>query len=82
MNNSGLNLEKKVNIFPSDALIIVDMQNDFIPGGALAVKGGHEIIEGINRVSAVFKGRGARIVLTLDWHPPNHQSFASVHPGK
>ena len=82
MNSSGLNLEKKVNILPSDALIIVDMQNDFIPGGALAVKGGHEIIEGINRVSAVFKSNGARIVLTQDWHPPNHKSFASAHPGK
>ncbi|MDD1779523.1 MAG: isochorismatase family protein [Candidatus Helarchaeota archaeon] len=82
MNISGLNLEKKVNILPSDALIIVDMQNDFIPGGALAVKGGHEIIQGINQVAEIFKRRGARIILTQDWHLPNHKSFASAHPGK
>jgi nicotinamidase/pyrazinamidase len=82
MNISELILEKKVSILPSDALIIVDIQNDFIPGGALAVKGGHEIIQGTNQVSAIFKRKGARIILTQDWHPLNHKSFASAHPGK
>ena len=82
MNISELILEKKVSISPSDALIIVDMQNDFISGGALAVKGGNEVLEGINHVSAFFKRKGARIILTQDWHPPNHKSFASAHPGK
>lgn len=82
MNSSELNLEKKVSILPSDAIIIVDVQNDFIPGGALAVKGGHEIIQGVNQVAVIFKRRGARVILTQDWHPPNHKSFASAHPGK
>jgi len=79
---SELNLEKKISISHSDALLIVDIQNDFIPGGALAVKGGDEIIEGINRVSDIFKLHAARIILTQDWHPLNHKSFASAHPGK
>jgi nicotinamidase/pyrazinamidase len=82
MNTTDLTMEKKVSILSSDALIIVDVQNDFIPGGALAVKGGHEIIQGINQVAAIFKRKGARIILTQDWHPPNHKSFASAHSGK
>lgn len=82
MNISAVNLEKKVSISPQDALIIVDIQNDFIPGGALAVKGGDEIIQGINQVAAIFKRKGARTILTQDWHPPGHKSFASAHPGK
>ncbi len=82
MEISDLKLEKKITLSRSDALIIVDVQNDFIPGGALPVEGGNEIIDGINRVSKVFKENRARIVLTQDWHPPNHKSFASAHPGK
>ena len=76
-----MNLEREIGLSPSDALIIIDVQIDFLPGGALAVEGGDEIIDGINRVAAKFKKAGAKIVLTQDWHPTNHKSFASAHPG-
>jgi nicotinamidase/pyrazinamidase len=62
----------------SEALLIVDIQNDFLPGGALAVPGGDEVIPTINRVALHFD----KIVLTQDWHPPGHISFASTHPGR
>jgi nicotinamidase/pyrazinamidase len=62
----------------SAALLIVDIQNDFLPGGALAVPGGDEVIPTINRVALHFD----KIVLTQDWHPPGHISFASTHPGR
>jgi hypothetical protein len=61
-----------------DVLVIVDVQNDFCPGGALAVPDGHAVIPVINRLAAQF----AHVVLTQDWHPPGHTSFASSHPGK
>ena len=60
-----------------DVLIIIDVQNDFCPGGALAVPHGDEVIEPIHRVAPRFR----HIVLTQDWHPPNHSSFAASHPG-
>lgn len=60
------------------ALIIVDVQNDFLPGGALAVPHGDEVIEPINRLSAAFP----ILVATQDWHPADHASFAANHPGK
>ena len=59
------------------ALIIVDMQNDFLPGGALAVAGGDEIIPEINRLSELYD----LVVATQDWHPGNHGSFALQHQG-
>jgi nicotinamidase/pyrazinamidase len=59
-------------------LLIVDVQNDFCPGGALAVPQGDEIVPLVNRLAAGF----AHVVLTQDWHPPGHLSFASAHPGK
>lgn len=59
------------------ALIIVDVQNDFVPGGALAVRGGDEVVDVINRLQTEFE----IIVATQDWHPKNHGSFASNHPG-
>lgn len=59
------------------ALIIVDMQNDFLPGGALAVAGGDEIIPEINHLSLEYD----LVVATQDWHPHNHGSFASQHEG-
>jgi nicotinamidase/pyrazinamidase len=59
-------------------LIVVDVQNDFIPGGALPVPGGDEIVDVCNRLARRF----ANVVLTQDWHPPGHASFASSHPGK
>ena len=60
------------------ALIIVDVQNDFCPGGALAVQGADEIVPVVNRLAERF----AHVVLTQDWHPMNHSSFASQHPGR
>ena len=62
----------------TDVLIAVDVQNDFCPGGALAVPNGDEVVPVINRLSRLF----AHVVLTQDWHPRGHQSFASSHPGK
>lgn len=60
------------------ALIVVDVQNDFCPGGNLAVAGGDEVVPVIN----VLARRFSSVVLTQDWHPPGHSSFASSHPGK
>jgi nicotinamidase/pyrazinamidase len=61
-----------------DILVIVDVQNDFCPGGALAVPQGDKIVPAVNRLAAEF----AHVVLTQDWHPPDHASFASSHLGK
>lgn len=60
------------------ALIIIDLQNDFCPGGALAVDGGNHIIAPIN---AMIKAH-SHVILTQDWHPPDHSSFASQHENK
>lgn len=60
------------------ALIVIDIQNDFCPGGALAVAEGDAIIPRVNALMAEFPV----VVLTQDWHPPTHSSFASNHPGK
>jgi len=60
------------------ALIVIDVQNDFCPGGALAVPEGDEIVPGINLLMPDF---GA-VILTQDWHPADHSSFATNHPGK
>jgi nicotinamidase/pyrazinamidase len=67
---------------PGDGLVVVDMQNDFMPGGALAVKDGDTILEGVNEVMEIFRAANLPIVLTQDWHPPGHYSFASAHVGK
>lgn len=61
----------------TDALIVIDVQNDFCPGGALAVADGDAILPGINQLMSDF---GA-VILTQDWHPANHLSFAANHPG-
>jgi len=60
------------------ALILVDIQNDFLPGGALAVPDGDQIIPVANELQAAFP----LVVATQDWHPANHGSFAANHPGK
>lgn len=60
------------------ALIVIDLQNDFCPGGALAVAGGDQIVAGVN---AAMAGAGA-VILTQDWHPADHLSFASQHGGR
>src|SRR5438552_11521192 len=59
-----------------DALLIVDFQNDFVPGGALAVAGGDEIAAPLNRLLGDFD----LVVATRDWHPPNHSSFEAAWP--
>lgn len=59
-------------------LIVIDVQNDFCPGGALAVNGGDEVVPVINRLMGQFD----HVVLTQDWHPADHSSFASQHSGK
>ena len=61
-----------------EILLIVDIQNDFCPGGALAAPEADRILPAVNRLAAEF----AHVVLTQDWHPPGHLSFASSHPGK
>jgi nicotinamidase/pyrazinamidase len=61
-----------------NALIVVDLQNDFLPGGALPVAHGDEVIPLANEVQWRFE----LVVATQDWHPPNHGSFAASHPGK
>ncbi len=62
----------------TDALIVIDVQNDFCPGGTLAVASGDDVVPVINRLQGHF----ANIVLTQDWHPADHTSFASGHPKK
>ena len=61
-----------------EVVLIVDVQNDFCPGGALAVPGGDEIVPVVNKLAAGFP----HVILTQDWHPAGHASFASSHPGK
>jgi len=60
------------------ALLVIDVQNDFCPGGALAVPDGDTIVPGINALMSDFPA----VILTQDWHPAGHSSFASSHPGK
>ncbi len=62
----------------SHALLVIDVQNDFCPGGALAVAGGDEIVAPINAIMDTFD----TVILTQDWHPEGHSSFASSHTGK
>jgi len=62
----------------SSALIVVDVQNCFLPGGSLAVKEGDQVIPVINRIAKGFEN----VVMTQDWHTPHHISFASTHEGK
>jgi len=62
----------------TSCLIVIDVQNDFVPGGALAVAKGNEVVPLINRMATRFQ----HVILTQDWHPRGHTSFASSHPGK
>ncbi len=61
-----------------DALVVVDLQHDFLPGGALAVGGGDAVVAPIAALAPAF----ATVVATQDWHPAGHVSFASAHPGR
>jgi len=63
--------------FSHPALLVVDVQRDFCPGGALAVRNGDEVVPGLNRVIEVFERRKLPIFFTRDWHPANHISFRS-----
>ncbi|TCK06369.1 nicotinamidase [Phorcysia thermohydrogeniphila] len=65
----------KVKVTPYDALIIVDVQKDFLPGGALPVPKGDEVVEPLNEYIAFFTSKGQPIFATRDWHPENHVSF-------
>jgi len=67
-----------MEILKTDVLLIIDVQNDFIPGGALAVEDGDQIVPIINKLSDHFAAAGAGVVLTQDWHPKGHTSFAST----
>jgi nicotinamidase/pyrazinamidase len=71
-------MTQRIAIGPADVLLVVDIQNDFCPGGRLAVPGGDEVVPLVNALARRFQ----HVVLTQDWHPPDHRSFASVHPGR
>jgi nicotinamidase/pyrazinamidase len=66
-----------MEIRPDDLLLVIDVQNDFCPGGALAVSDGDAVVPVVNRIAPRF----AHVVLTQDWHPSGHSSFASSHSG-
>jgi nicotinamidase/pyrazinamidase len=65
-----------IELTPTDALLVIDVQNDFCPGGALAVPEGDQVVPIINRLARRFE----HVILTQDWHPTQHISFASTHP--
>jgi nicotinamidase/pyrazinamidase len=71
-------MTEHLSIDDRDVLLVVDLQNDFCPGGALAVPRGGEVVPIINRIARRFE----HVVLTQDWHPAGHQSFASSHAGR
>lgn len=70
-------MNQRLALGATDLLLVVDIQNDFCPGGALSVPGGDEIVAVVNRLARSF----GHVVLTQDWHPQGHLSFASSHPG-
>lgn len=80
MNNAFFKLEEKGDPDPEPVLIIVDVQNDFLEGGALAVGDGNSVIPYINDL--VESRKYAMVIATQDWHPAEHGSFASMHPDK
>jgi nicotinamidase/pyrazinamidase len=71
-------MTENVAVSESDVLLVVDIQNDFCPGGALGVPHGDEVVPLINRLAQRFR----HVLLTQDWHPPDHHSFASARPGR
>jgi nicotinamidase/pyrazinamidase len=70
--------QAEITVDDRSVLLVVDVQNDFLPGGGLAVPKGDEVIPVVNRLARRF----ANVVLTQDWHPADHLSFASRHPGR
>lgn len=75
---AGMTQQGSIKPENTDILIVVDVQYDFLPGGALAVPDGNAVIEPINRLARAFQ----HVALTQDWHPAGHASFASSHAGK
>lgn len=71
-------MSERYSIGAHDVLLVTDIQNDFCSGGALAVPGGEEIVPLVNSLARRFD----HAILTQDWHPPGHLSFASSHPGR
>jgi nicotinamidase/pyrazinamidase len=82
MEYQDIPYELSATIRGDDALVVVDLQYDFMPGGALPVEDGDLIISGVNTRMQLFNQSGATVVLTQDWHPSGHHSFASSHEGK
>ena len=74
---NGRRIMSAIHLEPSDALLIIDMQVDFLPGGALGVDAGHEVVAPINHLIGLFREQGLPIVASRDWHPENHCSFAA-----
>lgn len=68
---------RKISLTPHDALLLIDIQNDFLPGGALEIRGGEEILPILEDYIRRFHRCGYPIILTRDWHPPDHCSFVS-----
>ena len=77
MSRAGLAADATIRPGPKAVLIVVDVQNCFVDGGTLPVKGGADVVPVINRLAPAFRN----IVITQDWHTPEHASFASSHPG-
>jgi len=69
---------RALTLHDADALLVVDVQNDFCSNGRLAVPAGEEVVPAVNALMPLFR----HVVLTQDWHPAGHQSFASSHPGR
>lgn len=69
--------QERLNLQPGDVLLVTDIQNDFLPGGSLAVAGGDEVVPVLNRYIAAFQAQGLPVYATRDWHPERHCSF---HP--
>lgn len=65
-----------IHLDKDDALLVIDMQVDFLPGGALGVAAGHEVIAPINHLIELYRGQGLPVFASRDWHPDNHCSFA------
>lgn len=78
MTGTVAHVQRTVHPGSEDVLLVIDVQNSFTPGGSLAVRDGDEVVPVINRLATRFP----RVILTQDWHPPGHVSFASSHAGK
>ena len=78
MSYHRISLGQRLGLRRGDALIVIDVQRDFLPGGSLAIAAGNEVLPRINAYIAAFDSRGLPVFLTRDWHPSNHCSFRSA----